>query len=355
MDQAQFPDFAKIMKIAQQVASKIDPPPELKSGRVLTEDEMNNAIKSLAKSVTDVVTPDMFEMGESSNKKKKEKQLPIIKEPSKISFKEETPIEEGSSSKKTKKPRVVEIDSDCSEELDNALMRTKDMAFTLTVKLEELYNGTRKKLAIRRQKIDADNKCSEEKKKLAIVVEPGMMDNQSIRFNRMSDEKIGYETGDVVVTLDVEDHPYFMRDGNNLLIEKEISLAEAYNPIVYIEHLNGKTLKITGEGLNVFSDEDTMLKKVSGCGMPILGERNKFGDLFIRFKCVNKTKITPEIIEVLSGIFPPLLTIPEVKESDILEKKFEMVTESDLEFLESDSDEYDSDEDYSDSDSEESE
>jgi curved DNA-binding protein CbpA len=354
MDHGQFPDFSKIMKIAQQVASKIDPPPELKSGRVLTEDEMNNAIKSLAKSVTDVVTPDMFEMGDGS-KKKKGKQLPIIKEPSKISFiEEETPIEECSTSKKTKKPRVVEIDSDCSEELDNDLMRTKDMAFTLTVKLEELYNGTRKKLAIRRQKIDKDNNCLEEKKKLAIVVEPGMMDNQSIRFNRMSDEKIGYETGDVVVTLDVEDHPYFMRDGDNLLIEKEISLAEAYSPIVYIEHLNGKTLKITGEALNVFSDEDTMLKKVSGCGMPILGERNKFGDLFIRFKCVNKTKITPEIIEVLNGIFPPLLVVPDLKESDILEKNFEMVTESDLEFLESDSDDYDSD-DYSDSDSEESE
>jgi CRISPR-associated endonuclease Csn1 len=45
MDKQQFPDFAHIMKIAQQVASKIDPPAELKSGKVLTEDEMNKAIK----------------------------------------------------------------------------------------------------------------------------------------------------------------------------------------------------------------------------------------------------------------------------------------------------------------------
>ena len=92
MENGQFPDFSKIMKIAQQVASKIDPPPELKSGKVLTEDEMNNAIKSLAKSVSDVVTPDIFEMGDVS-KKKKGKQLPIIKENSKISFTEELPIE----------------------------------------------------------------------------------------------------------------------------------------------------------------------------------------------------------------------------------------------------------------------
>ena len=386
MDKNQMPDFAQIMKIAQQVASKIDPPSELKSGRVLSEDEMNKAISSLAKSVTQAVTPEMFESMNKPDKKKKgsnsqthsQLQLPNKnKEHSKISFLDEPILEEtsngtteniipedelGSTSadtsnknKKSKKPRVVEIDSDCSEDIDNSAMRTNDMSFTLTVKLEELYNGTRKKLAIRRQKIGNDRTYFEEKKKLAIKIEPGMMEDNVIRFNHLSDEKIGYETGDVVVTLDVEEHPYFMRDGNNLLIEKEISLSEAYNPVVYVQHLNGKTLKITGEALNVFSDEDTMLKKVPGCGMPILGEKNKFGDLFIRFKCVNNTKITPEIIDVLTKVFPPLLVIPDVKESDIIEKQLECVTESDLEFLESDSDEYDSDEEFSTESDEESE
>ena len=394
MDKHQMPDFAQIMKIAQQVASKIDPPSELKSGRVLSEEEMNKAISSLAKSVTQAVTPEMFESMNKPDKKKKgsnsqshsqsqsqshsQLQLPNKnKEPSKISFLDEPILEEtstgtteniipeeelGSTSaetsnknKKSKKPRVVEIDSDCSEDIDNAAMRTNDMSFTLTVKLDELYNGTRKKLAIRRQKIGENQKYFEEKKKLAIKIEPGMMEDNVIRFNHLSDEKIGYETGDVVVTLDVEEHPYFMRDGNNLLIEKEISLSEAYNPVVYVQHLNGKTLKITGEALNVFSDEDTMLKKVPGCGMPILGEKNKFGDLFIRFKCVNNTKITQEIIDVLTKAFPPLLVIPDVKESDIIEKQLESVTESDLEFLESDSDEYDSDEEFSTESDEESE
>jgi len=364
------PDFSQIMRIAQQVASKIDPPSELKSGRVLTEDEMNKAISSLAKSVTQAVTPEMFQsMAHPDKKKKGHSSLPLknSKDASKISFVDEpipeesvstedtTPGEESINTemsdkkKKNKKTRVVEIDSDCSEDIENTAMRTNDMSFTLTVKLEELYNGTRKKLAIRRQKIGNDRSYFEEKKKLAIKIEPGMLEDQVIRFNHLSDEKIGYETGDVVVTLDVEEHAYFMRDGNNLLVEKEISLAEAYNPIVYIEHLNGKTLRITGEALNVFTDEDTMLKKVPGCGMPILGEKNKFGDLFIRFKCVNKTKITPEIIDVLNKVFPPLLVIPDVKESDIIDKKLETVTESDLEFLESDSDEYDSDEEFTDS------
>jgi len=367
------PDFSQIMKIAQQVASKIDPPDELKSGRVLSEDEMNKAISSLAKSVTQAVTPEMFQsMSRPDKKGNSSTSFKNSKESSKISFIDEPILEETSAventacadesvsitkdvskNKKSRKSKVVEIDSESSDDVDNTSMRTSDMSFTLTVKLEELYNGTKRKLAIRRQKIGDDRSYFEEKKKLAIKIEPGMMEDNVIRFNHLSDEKIGYETGDVVVTLDVEEHPYFMRDGNNLLIEKEISLSEAYNPVVYVEHLNGKTLKITGEALDVFSDEDSMLKKVSGCGMPILGEKNKFGDLFIRFKCVNNTKITPEIVNVLTRVFPPLLVIPNVKESDVVEKQLENVTESDLEFLDSDSDEYDSDEEFTDSGSDE--
>jgi DnaJ-class molecular chaperone len=373
MNNQQLPDFSKIMKLAQQVASRIEPPAELKSGKVLTEEEMNRAIASLTKSVTEAVTPDMFDSvnvkdNTLSTKKKGKLPIAISKEHSKISFIDE-PIKEentesdenGSSSdvqntkktKKDKKKRLVEIDSDCSEELDNSSLRTNDMSFTLTVKLEDLYNGTRKKLAIRRQKIGDNGTYFEDKKKLAIKIEPGMLEDQTIRFNRLADEKIGYETGDVVVTLDVEEHPVFMRDGNNLIIEKEISLAESYNPVVYIEHLNGKILKITGDPLNIFSEEDGMLKKVPGYGMPVLGERNEFGDLFIRFKCVNNASITPELIEILNKYFPPLVVVPDLTDKKLIEKKFETVTESDLEFLESDSDEYDSDE-FSESDSEES-
>ena len=61
-------------------------------------------------------------------------------------------------------------------------------------------------------------------------------------------------------------------------------------------------------------------------------------------------------MEMLNKIFPPLLVLPDIKESNIIDKKFEAVSESDLEFLDSDSDEYDSDEDFTDSeDSDESE
>lgn len=364
MDKQQLPDFSQIMKIAQQVASQIEPPAELKSGKKLSEKEMTKAISKITKSVTDVVNPEMLTGAMSSKKKGKMKMppTPVPPEESKIILDDTKLIKDEvkeSSSKKEKSKRIVEIESEESDDNDPIAPRTKDMTFTLSVSLEDLYTGVKKKLALRRQKIDADGSYEDEKKKLSIKIEPGMIDEQTIRFNHMADEKQGYETGDVVVTLDVEEHPEFVRDGNNLILEKEISLSQAYNPLIYIKHLNGKIFKVTGEPFDIFGEDTDMLKKITGAGMPVLGSPGNYGDLFVKFKCVNKTKITPEIITELTKMFPPLIEKPEYDENttDVFETQFEMVTETDLELLddsdcESDSD-YSDDDDYSDDYSEE--
>jgi len=83
--------------------------------------------------------------------------------------------------------------------------------------------------------------------------------------------------------------------------------------------------------------------------MPVLGEPGIYGDLFIKFTCVNKTKITPEILQQLKNLFPPIETKPDVPDEDIIHAEFEMVTDTDLEFLDFDSD----DSDYSETESEE--
>ena len=357
MERGKLPDFGKIMQLAQKVASQIEKPSEFSEGRVLTEEELTSAISKITKSVTEVVNPLMIQ--ELNNNKKDKRPLPLSKQKSKINFeqiKEENVIEECETVEETKEKepkdnknkkikRLVEIESDESGE-ENISLRTKDMTFTLTVSLEELYNGCRKKIAMRRQKIEND-KYVEEKKKLSIKIEPGMIEEQTLRFNHLADEKKGYETGDIVVTLDVEEHPQFIRDGNNLIMEKDISLYEVYNPIVYVKHLNGKTFRITGNSLDFFSDEDGMIKKVLGAGMPILGQPGKYGDLFIRFKCINKTKITQEIIDMFHKYFPPLTDYSTSSDEIIEEKTFEEVTETDLELMDSESNYSESD--YSDS------
>jgi DnaJ-class molecular chaperone len=373
MDQT--PDFAQIMKIAQQVASQIETPAGLTKGGEMNPEEMTRVLGQITKSVGKIVTPEMLassfgtQPDIKTNNKKKKKSIT-----SKISFdstgledvtdvvppetkeKSEKIVKATEKGTDKKKKRYVEIEStDEDTDEDPTVPRTKDMAFTLSVTLDELFTGAKKKLALRRQKLEPDGSFEEEKKKLSIKIEPGMIEEQVIRFNHMSDEKQGYETGDVVVSLDVEDHTEFTRIGNDLIIEREISFAEAYSPLVYVKHLSGKNFKISGPPIDIFNNlDDDLLKKIPGLGMPVSGEPGEYGDLFIKFICVNKTKITKEIIETLKGIFPPLVKPFVVDETDsIIEAEFEMVTESDLEYLESDSDSDDySDESGSESDSE---
>ena len=357
MDQT--PDFAQIMKIAQQVASQIETPAGLTKGGEMNPEEMTKVLGQITKSVGEIVTPEMLassfgtQPDIKTNNKKKKKSIT-----SKISFDsagledvtDVVPPETKGKPEKIvkatekgadKKKRYVEIEStDEDTDEDPTVPRTKDMAFTLSVTLDELFTGAKKKLALRRQKLEPDGSFEEEKKKLSIKIEPGMIEEQVIRFNHMSDEKQGYETGDVVVSLDVEDHAEFTRIGNDLIIEREISFAEAYSPLVYVKHLSGKNFKISGPPIDIFNNlDDDLLKKIPGLGMPVSGEPGEYGDLFIKFICVNKTKITKEIIETLKEIFPPLVKPFVVDETDsIIEAEFEMVTESDLEYLESDSD-----------------
>ena len=333
----QMPDMAQIMRLAQQVASQIEPPSELKSGKNLSEEEMSKVIGKITKSVTDIVKPDMF-MDDQNVKKNGKQKLPIKSENSKIQLDVSEPGP--SSPRKEKKKKVVEIENvtESSDDEDPIAPRTKDMTFTVSVTLDEVYTGGKKKIALRRQKLDSDGSYEEEKKKLSIKIEPGMIDEQTVRFNHMADEKQGYETGDVVVCLDVEEHPLFTRDGNNLIVEKEISFSETFDPVFYIKHLNGKTYRIKGESFDIFDEENSILKKVKGLGMPVLGEPAIYGDLFIKFTCVNKTKITPEILQQLKILFPPVETKPDVPDEDIVNHEFEMVTDTDLEYLDFDSD-----------------
>jgi DnaJ-class molecular chaperone len=333
------PDITQIMKIAQQVASQIEQPDELKSGKVLTEKDMTNVMSKITKQVASKVTPDMLQevAGEkpvdvTDVKPKKE----AYKGPSKISL--------DSKKEKSTKNRVVEVDSEeDSDDEDPTNPRTKDMVIQLSVKLEDLYTGIKKKVAIRRQKIEKDGSYEEEKKKLSVKIEPGMIEEQVLRFNHMADEKQGYETGDVVIQLEVDEHKTFIRDGNNLLMEQTISFSDSFKPEFYLTHLDGSVYKINGDPINVFDDEEE-LKKIPNMGMPILGEPGKYGDLFIKFKCFNDVKLTETQLDKLKEIFPSKIVIPEALPSEVETLLFETVTESDLEFLE-DSDS-DSDSDY---------
>lgn len=79
---------------------------------------------------------------------------------------------------------------------------------------------------------DRCKKCNGKKtitnrKELECVVEPGMKDGDQIKFSGEGDQVPNIEPGDVIVVLDEQEHPVFSRKGSDLFYKIHISLAEA--------------------------------------------------------------------------------------------------------------------------------
>ena len=173
-----------------------------------------------------------------------------------------------------------------------------------------------------------------------------MFDEQVITFNKQADEKEGYETGDIVITLCCAEHDEYEREGDNLLIEKEISLYEAYNCEMTITHLNGKEINVSSNPINIFGDELECYRKLKGFGMPIFGTDNEYGDLIIKFKPIVPDNLTVEQLKTLEELFPKINCKKELPSEQ--EFELEIATESDFEYSDSDDDS-----EYSESDEEE--
>ena len=340
-------NMEEIIKMAQKVATNIAQ--NQKDTIDPNNMDMSKIISQVTSSVSEMMTPDMLEKMSAGNESNPENSAPSQVTKSKICI-DEPGTEKKKSAKKKPEKVIEEIDDAEEENYSSIAPRTKDLHFTLNVTLEELYTGKVKKLAVRRKKIVTDGKNKsivEEKKKIAVNIQPGMFDEQVITFNKQADEKEGYETGDIIITLCCAEHEEYEREGNNLIIEKDIALSEAYECETTLKLLDGKDLNIKTSKINIFGEEIECYRKLKGYGMPILNSENESGDLIIKFKPIVPAILDEHQLKLLNELFPRLNQITN-KNSEI--KELELATESDFEYSDSD-DSDDSDDDDSDDDS----
>jgi DnaJ-class molecular chaperone len=204
----------------------------------------------------------------------------------------------------------------------------KDIHYSLPVTLEECYMGKTKKIAVKTNRLDkTGKKVHEEKRKLQIPIYRGSLDGQEIRLHREGNEKPGYESGDIVITLSETNHSVFERHGSTLYTVKNISLYESYaagrgDIKIVIQHLDGSYLILREEnGIPLHSRDGS--RKVKNGGMPVYGStKNEYGDLYIRFNV-----ILPETFEgpdgeraigIIEKLFPIL---PGNKETLVYKEK----------------------------------
>jgi DnaJ-class molecular chaperone len=206
------------------------------------------------------------------------------------------------------------------------LPRTRDICFDLNVDLLDFYMSKKKKLNIKRKcvvVVDGKQKVVEEKKRIVIPIEKGMKDEQQIRFEGQADRIPGYTPGDIVITLIETEHPVFQRDGDNLIIAKDINLYQIYDYTFDITHIDSRIIRICKSDTDALHLNNS-LRKIPGLGMPVYKQENIYGDLFVRFnvvlpKTLEKLKeiVSSENKEVLGEKYDVLKVLENVSETDL--------------------------------------
>ncbi|KAA8542374.1 hypothetical protein F0562_023490 [Nyssa sinensis] len=162
---------------------------------------------------------------------------------------------------------------------------------SLPCSLEELYKGAKRKMKISRTIADASGKLRTVEEILTIEIRPGWKKGTKITFPEKGNQEPGVIPADLLFTIDEKPHAVYMRDGNDLLVNQEISLLEA---------LTGKTLELTTlDGRNLVIPLTEIIKPGNEVvfpneGMPISKEPRKKGNLRIKFDVKYPSRLTTE-------------------------------------------------------------
>jgi len=139
---------------------------------------------------------------------------------------------------------------------------------------------------------------------LEVHVEKGMRDRQNIVFQGEADEKPDVIPGDIVFVLQQKPHDVFERDGIDLYVKKKINLLESLTGVEYkIKHLDGRVLHIKSKPGQIIKPNQVL--EVSNEGMPTY--RNPFtkGALLIKFEVEFPDSIPQNVVGQLQTILPP--------------------------------------------------
>ncbi|XP_068634075.1 chaperone protein dnaJ A6-like [Aristolochia californica] len=126
------------------------------------------------------------------------------------------------------------------------------------------------------------NKVTKEKKVLEVYVEKGMKHDQKIVFEGEADEAPDTVTGDYIFVLQQKEHPKFKRNYDDLFVEHTLSLTEALCGFQFaLTHLDGRRLLIKSNLGEVVKPGQN--KAINDEGMPHHQRPFMKGRLYIQF------------------------------------------------------------------------
>nr|P42824.1 RecName: Full=DnaJ protein homolog 2; Flags: Precursor [Allium ampeloprasum]CAA54720.1 LDJ2 [Allium ampeloprasum] len=146
-------------------------------------------------------------------------------------------------------------------------------------------------------------KVVQQKKVLEVHVEKGMQNGQKITFPGEADEAPDTVTGDIVFVLQQKEHPKFKRKGDDLFYEHSLSLTEALCGFQFVlTHLDNRQLLIKSNPGEVIKPDQ--FKGINDEGMPMYQRPFMRGKLYIHFSVDFPDSLTPDQCKALESVLP---------------------------------------------------
>ncbi|KAK4991996.1 Molecular chaperone (DnaJ superfamily) [Elasticomyces elasticus] len=156
----------------------------------------------------------------------------------------------------------------------------------MPVTLEELFNGTTKKMKIKRKTYDSvTGKQATQDRILEVPIKKGLKAGSKIKFADTGDQVEG-GTQDLHF---IKEHPLFKRDGDDIRHTVEIDLKEALTGWKRtIATIDGKQVSVGGSG----PTQPTFEERYPGLGMPKSKKPTERGDFIVGVKIKFPTSLT---------------------------------------------------------------
>ncbi|KMS98345.1 hypothetical protein BVRB_4g093420 [Beta vulgaris subsp. vulgaris] len=147
-------------------------------------------------------------------------------------------------------------------------------------------------------------KAVQEKKVLEVHVEKGMQNGQKITFPGEADEAPDTVTGDIVFILQQKEHSKYKRKGDDLFYEHTLSLTEALCGFQFVlTHLDNRQLLIKSQPGEVVKPDS--FKAINDEGMPMYQRPFMKGKLYIHFTVEFPDSLAVDQCKSLEAVLPP--------------------------------------------------
>ncbi|KAH8702559.1 putative DnaJ domain protein Psi [Talaromyces proteolyticus] len=170
----------------------------------------------------------------------------------------------------------------------------------LLLSLEEIFNGTTKKVTVKSKTFDSSGKRKVHDVTLEATIKPGLRSGSKIKYKGVGDQEEGGRQ-DVHLIVTEKEHPVFKRSGDHLIATVDLSLKEALTGWERIvKTIDGKSIRVAKPGPTPSGYEE----RFPGLGMPISKNPSERGDMIVKVNVKFPTSLTASQKDILKDVLP---------------------------------------------------